>query len=870
MTDVEAPDIFAEVRTNLERIGYEGDLMQEDYAFRDFLSGSKGSSIRHIELAAFAQSPPDLRGACFGVTAPLSDTSEAIKPFRALGAPQILALHPKNRRIRRWKISATGDPSLLNEFGFDEIASTFQRYGVDWGPQRILDARTRMAADTAAQLDFFDFGLLPALEAALRPKLERDIDHIIQRCKNVYVLQNETLPFEAVLDLVFRLLFRLIAAKMLIDRRYKPEWKDLNASGVIAAVDDFYFRTETPEPVLRNTAVQNAAWQQVLSGLDLQNLSVETLAYLYENAFVTEELRQDQSIHATPPEVAEYLIRQLPIDQLAYTDRRVCEPFTGHAPFLTAALRRLRELLPKDISPQERHDYFVAMLSGMENEPFAREIARYALILADYPNPDGWRIRDANAFTSPEFDRMVRDANIVLCNPPYGDLSAAEREAIGHDAAYRKEAEALRRVLAIPPAMLGFVLPRSFLNRGDFRALRNQIAEQYKSVSVTVFPENTFNKASQEVACITAHNVDLPTAPCSYASVSSAGYKAFQRTGVPTWSDPYTTLNRQGNDIVFTRTPLQAVWEALEKYAPLASLAEIHEGIRYKTGLLKQCVSNETQPDFAPGVQTIKNYFEPFLIPDYQYLSTKPEVMRDQAYLLPWRQFKVLLNRTRLSRDYWSLVGALDFQGLLASHQFCGMWPKENGLVELLAALISGPVANAYLFSHRSGRDNPIHLVNRIPIPSFTQEQTELIASLVQEYYSQRGQWLATENLAAHFEAKCRKLIYQIDAAVLEAYALPAELERELLRVFEGVPRRSLPFHFDGYGDDYERAKVELQPEKAYRAALRRYHYLVDKQFTIGIIRDEREEMERLGKEIDAEDAPFYEPIIAALEAGQL
>jgi len=28
--------------------------------------------------------------------------------------------------------------------------------------------------------------------------------------------------------------------------------------------------------------------------------------------------------------------------------------------------------------------------------------------------------------------------------------------------------------------------------------------------------------------------------------------------------------------------------------------------------------------------------------------------------------------------------------------------------------------------------------------------------------------------------------------------------------------------------------------------------------------------MERLGQEIDAADAPFYDPIIAALEAGQL
>ncbi|MCW3101157.1 MAG: hypothetical protein JWL77_6775, partial [Chthonomonadaceae bacterium] len=577
-----------------------------------------------------------------------------------------------------------------------------------------------------------------------------------------------------------------------------------------------------------------------------------------------------QSIHATPPEVAEYLIRQLPIDKLDYEDRRIFEPFTGHAPFLTSALRRLRELLPKDISPQERHSYFVRMLSGMENEPFAREIARYALILADYPNPDGWRIRDANAFTSPEFDRLLQDANIVLCNPPYGDLTSSERSDIGQNAAYTKEVEALRRVLAYAPAMIGFVLPRSFLDNIGFRALRQRIATLYKNVSVTVFPDKTFNKASQEVACVTAHNITLPTAPYSYATVFSADYNTFQWTGEPTWKDSYTDLVSRDGDVILTRTPLQSVWEVLRNYPTLASIAEVHVGVHYKTGLLAECVSDSLQPEFTPGVSMVHNYLEPYLLRDYLYLSKSPEAMRDKAYLLPWSRPKVIVNRVRLSRGQWNVIGAMDEQGLWASQQFHGMWPKKNVPIELLAALVSGPVANAYLFSYRTGRDNQIRLIDQITIPSFTEEQTQLIVSLVQDYYSQRGQWLVTEHLAAHFEAKCRKLIYQIDAVILEAYALPHELERELLKRFEGVPRRPLPFEFLGYGDDYERAKVELQQEKTYRTVLRRYHELVDQEFLEGITEAEREEMERLGQEIDAADAPFYDPIIAALEAGQL
>ena len=308
----------------------------------------------------------------------------------------------------------------------------------------------------------------------------------------------------------------------------------------------------------------------------------------------------------------------------------------------------------------------------------------------------------------------------------------------------------------------------------------------------------------------------------------------------------------------------------MENYDQLGRAAEIHRGVEYKTGLLAQCVSDVPLPDFIPGVQTVRNYMEAYLISDHKYLCSKPEMMRDNAYRLPWHLPKVLVNRALSSRDYWSLAGALTEPGLWASQQFYGVWPKGNTPCEVLAALISGPVANAYVFGYSSKRDNQIRWIEQVPIPSFTEEQTELIVSLVQEYYSQRGQWLVTEHLAAHFEANCRKLLYKIDAAVLEAYALSPELERELLQVFDSVPRRPLPFEFSGYGDDYERAKVELQQEKAYRAVLRRYHDLVDKQFLDGITETEHAEMERLGQEIDAADALFYEPIIATLEADQL
>jgi hypothetical protein len=869
MTDTRERDMLAAVRDGLRDIGYEGELLQEDYDFRDFLSDARDShsSVRRVKLAAFAQSPPDYSYACFGVTIPNNETPSEIMPYRALGAPQILALHPSQGYVRRWKIGATGDPELRDAFTYERIAPTFREKRKQWEPQRILDARTLDPTVAAEQLDFFDAGLLPTLEASLRPRLERDIERIMQRCRVAYAQCHPNADFDGVLAPVFRLVFRLIAAKMLIDRRHKPEWGEMDAPGVISAIDGFYFQNVSPDPILSDRAVQDAAWEQVQRGLDLQNLSVATLAHLYENAFVTEELRRDQSIHATPPEVADYVVRQLPIEKLKYDERRIFEPFTGHAPFLTSALRRLRELLPKDISPPDRHDYFVAMLSGIENEPFAREIARYALILADYPNPDGWRIGSGNAFINSEFDRLLGEANIVLCNPPFGKFTPQERQVIGTETALTKEAEALRRVLLKHPAMIGFVLPRTFLSNRASRRLRLDLAERYKSVFVTVLPDKTFNEASQEVVLIVAHNVDLLDPPYSYAEVTSNGLEAFKRTGTPTWKTQYDTLVRKNNDVRLWRVPLQSVWGALVDYKTFDDVAEIHRGIEYEIGMVSDCVSNDPMPGFVPGLQTVRNHMEVFLISEHQYLCKDPDKMRDNAYLLPWDQQKVIANQARLSRGMWKLAGAIDEEGLCASQQFYGIWPKANTPVELLAALVSGPVANACLAEYPSNRHNQIRWIRQIPVPSLSEDQTNLIVSLVQSYASYRTQWLADPAVADAFCMKCRELLFQIDAAVLEAYALPVELERELLRQFDGAERRALPFDFPGYGEEYERAKEALQVEKAYRAVLRRYHELVDKTFLDGITDDESNEKERLRRRIDAHNAPFYERIFVEMDS---
>src|SRR3546814_14212477 len=63
----------------------------------------------------------------------------------------------------------------------------------------------------------------------------------------------------------------------------------------------------------------------------------------------------------------------------------------------------------------------------------------------------------------------------------------------------------------------------------------------------------------------------------------------------------------------------------------------------------------------------------------------------------------------------------LDKDGLLCSQQFFGLWPHETvSDVELLtfAAILNGPVANAFLAIHSPANRMRISAVEQIPVPS--------------------------------------------------------------------------------------------------------------------------------------------------------
>lgn len=780
-------------------IGYREDLLRHHYQFADVFASNH--PIRNIEMAIFAQEPPSYRSACFGlfIGDGDSDSIEKLEGYRALGAPQFLIMQPAKRVVKRWKMTATGPPQFVEQIDVDHLLNAITEHKAEWNPETMLRARSISSKLAPIQLDMFDLGLLPLIESEIQRKLDDLLRRVISSSVRIY---SQIYHHEPDYRALYHLIFRFIAAKQLADRHHPGgDWSSSDAQTVIQAIEQYYFRNSRTEPLLEEQEVQNLAWEQIREAFHFGNVSVETLAYVYENTLVSSETRRRYDVHATPPSIAEYIVHSLPFEELPLDERSVFEPFSGHAPFLTATLSRLRMLLPSNFTSSQRHEYFVQMLKGMEIDTFAREVARNSLILADYPNPDGWQIFNDNVFTSPHLDSHLKQASIVLCNPPFGDFDKDERLQYPNLSA-NKAVEALRRVLHYSPKMLGFVLPRVFVDGPKFRSEREEMAKLYGDIDIVSLPRTAFQHSDVETVLVLAYGIRDIHTTYRVSAVRSNDYDMFLRMGQTTWraNVPLGYLERK-RPIRFWYEPIQKILDELAYLPHLEHVAEIHRGIEFNKPLkarTPELISDHKQVGYMLGLVNTLRGFEPYVIRPYEYLNVSPEVMRGNAYLLPWHKPKIVASASRMLSDGWVIAAGIDYSGIVCYQRFHGIWPKEDFPLEVLAALLNGPIANAYLSTFRTSRDNQIRNVRSIPIPSFKPLQQDMIIILVRKYQKLRYEWSEALSDAGNYSQTCLELLRQIDGEVLAAYDLPPRMERKLLDYFAGL-KRPVPIGFERY-----------------------------------------------------------------------
>ena len=127
---------FEQIKKSMKNIGYEEDLLTENYEYADILGNYKVSSV---ELAGFASIPWSYRNACIGVvTANGISSQNAVKKHRSLGAPLFFVITENS--LETWKVTEKGEPTPKETVSHNQISNLFQQNASNWKPDNIFRA----------------------------------------------------------------------------------------------------------------------------------------------------------------------------------------------------------------------------------------------------------------------------------------------------------------------------------------------------------------------------------------------------------------------------------------------------------------------------------------------------------------------------------------------------------------------------------------------------------------------------------------------------------------------------------------------------------------------------------------------------------
>jgi len=798
------------IKKETVKLGYREDALRWNYAYSDVWGAT--AATRFVPFAAFTQTPPSYRSAAFAVVeASHGKAAEIVGQHRSLGAPVFLVIEPDC--ISLWQVFAEKTPLKLGHFAPDAINRFFAERRESWAPDAIHRAKSIGRVDQQYQLHFVDIGLIPAIEGEIHAKLDRLIREAVAGSRHFTGSES--------IRTLFRGVFRLLAAKILLDRQHSrtQNWNSSDVRSVLNAMDDFYSLGNVSQAWPRSAIeALEPVWAAFRSGFNVANISADDLAYVYESTLVTDKARAEFGTHSTPRHMADYVVGQLRLWEFGATPPRVYEPFTGAGVFLVSALRYMRDALPSDWTDKQRHDLLVDHVGGAESDPFAVEVAKLSLILADYPNSNGWKVEEADLFEKDALGSRLSGANVILCNPPFAAFNSDELRAYPDAAAvnHSKAVFALEMALRAQPDMLGFVAPNTLLVDRRYREQRLKLERSYGEIEMVALPDGVFNVSQANTALLIARK---PLQADDRQLIRSAvvldkDKKLFATTGRPSL---VREVSREPSDAATGKIWIcrsQQLWDILENGPRLGSVLKGSWGLRWKTGQTGR-TSNVPSPGGELGFQDTSSLRQ-FVLSNPQPIDVRPDRILAGANLA-WDEPKILCNATRLSRGYWRLAAALDRARRRATQQFIGLWPDADSDVDLdaLAAVINGPVVNAFMTEHSFDKRFRISALHDAPIP---RDLPIEVGKLSREYAS------AAANFRSEDQGALADLLAKIDSLVLEAYGLSDGQKADLLAVFEDdkrplagtAPRRRRiqksvsSDAFDDVGGLFQGAEVEL------------------------------------------------------------
>ncbi|MGO8701669.1 MAG: class I SAM-dependent DNA methyltransferase [Limisphaerales bacterium] len=829
---------------------------------------------RVAAYAGFAQRPFDTRSACFTAMDVVTNPEEDARACRNIGAPLTFLCHQGN--LLWWSQTDRAPYQIGEAISVNRLEGFFREHAEDFAPKTIYRAKTLGRFEKTYERSFVDLGLMPLIEKETGQTIERLLLDCVAEARDARRWPKEVDLKQG--QWLVKSVFWLLGAKMLHDKEVEGfirlDFGDVDE--VFARVAKHY--GESAEGLVASQSERRALGavaKRIERSADLRLATTEALAYVYEKTLISDEVRAEFGTHSTPSYLVDYIVGRLApwIEELDQNKRSVFEPACGPGAFLIAAIRLLTSMLPSHMAePAARKKYLRDRVRGYDVDDFAVEIARLSLTLTDIPNPNGWSVKPADLFESDLIERTARESSILLANPPFEDFKAAQRAAYARKFReprfVNKAVEMLHRALSQMPAsgVFGVVVPQSLLHESNSSPFRRLLIERFEFQELCLFPDKVFNFADQESAVLIGRKRPQVLPTCS-----SIRYRRVRERQMESFKASYDVtselrVNQQrfelaaGNDL---RVPdLESLWKNCENLPKLADYVDVGRGFEFL---------GEDQPGFPAGTKTVSDeWFEGAVqglenlgkgiqthqLPKPRWLNLSDDVIRREMSGRKVGIPQVLLNEAPVQRAPWCLRAMIDRDGLPAKSCFRILRPLTGDMsIEVIWAVMNSPFANAYAYAHSSKWHILTDTIRRLRIPKVNSNAREQIESAVRTYLNSVANHeapmpLRSDDTRNEELRTLRDLHGRIDAEVLRCYAVPVELERQLLDYFAGWKRVGVPFQQDRYFPEGFDEPISLSDYLAitsdWDATNRGRLRLIEKKSTKTIRAEEKDALQQL------------------------
>ena len=518
------------------------------------------------------------------------------------------------------------------------------------------------------------------------------------------------------------------------------------------------------------------------SNINFAGLEPTMVADVYEQALFTKLQRREQGTYYTPPQLADQILKVIPLEHVDPDRRRILDPACGSGTMLLSAAKRLTLMQSTRVDSRQWHTYLTSHLRGFDNDPFAVEITRLCLLMTALPIGNHWQVESVDTLDATL--AVSERPTLIVSNPPWG----FHRDPAGSTERANLFLSWMLSNLSYG-GFLACVMPLSWLNRNNSRASRDSLLQDAKLLEAWRLPSSLFQntRPTTAPAVIIAQKVKggHPQGRVTLVkTVRDASLTSFLSNGA---ADEAYLVQPGKNGERLTFGPLSRAVATLTDFTSIGQISVIHNGRPARPRRLPRGPQDATHLEL--GSLRALHAFSPvdpsLLIPvsypeDYDSANPSDELVRAHKVVVTAKNFA--------TRNPWRINVGYDPLGVALREMFHMIIPDDqwqpwahfsemDRFYALMAVLGSG-LASAWIDENEPTRNISTRRIASIPFPSDT-DSIRILAAVGQE---------VSDAIATAKDKRIAYALGVLEETVNSIYRLPAEERNIIAKRLAGAP----------------------------------------------------------------------------------